>query len=1105
MTVALLALALLPRVGAPNPGAPRFAGPILAREVRQDEPAAGAALERIEGTRVRAARDGEALSFTSDVVDAGQRFDYLGVHWIPAADRELLLEVRTSPDRSSWSGWTPRYAEEDMTDETTGERYAAPLDVGDARYAQYRVWITDGDPSSARSVALTFMDVSDRNASPLARLASDLRGAATDVATSFTAEAASAPVRIYSRADWGADESLMQWTPQYVPWKKAIVHHTVTTNGYSTAAPEIRAIYYYHAATRGWGDIGYNFIVDRYGNVWAGRQGGDDVVGGHAYGWNDGTFGVAALGTFSTDAPPASMLQGIAGIIGLKFAQRGIQPFGAEAFTHQEENSAGDWVKVTTSPPNVIGHRDCNYVLGGSGGQTSCPGGMLYKALGGIRSSAQSLANGGFANLVGYGTQMPHVASVGQTLFVPVTLRNAGVTTISAASTRLSYRIVNATTGAVVVSQGPLSPLGTDLRPGTTQTVVASLNVPAAGRYVVRWDLFTIGAGWYSSLTGAPARDEWLAAIEWDTTWIGHTAPATMSAGQSVPVTVTVQNTGGRVWPAQYVRLSYHWISDVTSRMVVWDGNRGLLPYDVRPGQTISVPIAVSAPAYPTRYRLEFDMVWEGQFWFGQKGVETLDAIVNVPFDFRAGYQVTPTITVAPGQRVTVPVTLTNTGSSTWSATGSVVVDLGSHWYTSDGSLVEWDGDRAPLASNVTPGQSVTVQASETAPATPGAYQLRFDLVLEGVAWFSNRGTAPGVVNVTVRAPQYGAKYQPGPVGAIAAAARTTVPVTVTNTSDFAWTPGAFNLAYHAYDAAGKLALWDGVRAALPSVVQPGQTVTLQAVLSLPSSSGSYTVKWDMVQEGLTWFSDRGVPPATQEVFVGTQTYGAAYNTILAPATMTTALTWTVGVYVTNTSSFAFSPWSNVFLSYHWYDANGDAVVWDGKRSTANIPAGQTSLVYAEVAGPPSPGSYRLAFDLVQEGVAWFSDRGIAPSVRAVDVVVPDYGALYLAPMPAGGALGQTITLPVTVTNTGSRIWANDQVFLSYHVYRSGQLVVWDGVRTALPSPLTPGQSATLSAAVKLPATPGGYDIRFDLVQEGVTWFSGQGVPMSGAATVTAQ
>src|SRR2546425_2393815 len=285
-----------------------------------------------------------------------------------------------------------------MANTDTNEWYASPqLAVDNALYAQYRVWLTDGNPSDLQRVGITFMDVNDLNAGPVARFVGDIVGAAKDVARSFTeptgaSAAAINPTRILARSDWAADEKLMQWIPKY-PQKvqKAVVHHTVTDDGGNgQVAATIRAIYYYHAITRGWGDIGYSYLVDKYGNVWTGRQGGDNTEGGHAYGWNKGSIGIAAIGTYSVKAPTLAMVASIANIIAMKFSQFGVQPYGADPFVHQEQARDGTWVNVTSNPPNVQGHRDCNYIQSQYGGQTACPGNALYPQLPAIRQMGQA-------------------------------------------------------------------------------------------------------------------------------------------------------------------------------------------------------------------------------------------------------------------------------------------------------------------------------------------------------------------------------------------------------------------------------------------------------------------------------------------------------------------------------------------------------------------------------------------------------------------------------------------------------------------------------------------------------------------------------------------
>src|SRR4029077_1663338 len=98
--------------------------------------------------------------------------------------------------------------------------------------------------------------------------------------------------------------------PSYAPSVQfALVHHTAGTNSYtaSQSAAIVRGIELYHVKGNGWNDIGYNLLVDKYGQVFEGRYGGVDrnVIGAHAEGFNTGSVGVAVLGDYGTKQLPA--------------------------------------------------------------------------------------------------------------------------------------------------------------------------------------------------------------------------------------------------------------------------------------------------------------------------------------------------------------------------------------------------------------------------------------------------------------------------------------------------------------------------------------------------------------------------------------------------------------------------------------------------------------------------------------------------------------------------------------------------------------------------------------------------------------------------------
>jgi subtilisin family serine protease len=230
--------------------------------------------------------------------------------------------------------------------------------------------------------------------------------------------------------------------------------------------------------------------------------------------------------------------------------------------------------------------------------------------------------------------------------------------------------------------------------------------------------------------------------------------------------------------------------------------------------------------------------------------------------------------------------------------------------------------------------------------------------------------------------------------------------------------------------------------------------------------------------------------------------YGASYDSSAIPSRAFTVAPISAAVNLTNSSTFTWTAAgvNPVHLSYHWFDFSGRTVVWDGQRSLlpADVPAGAAVTVNATIATPTTPGVYRLRLDLVREGIGWFSGNGVPTSDLAVNITSGIAASYAPAPgAPSIFVLG-TNPFPVQVVNTGAAPWPSSgatPVRVSYHWLRSdGSVVVWDGARGILPADLAPGQSAVVTIPVLAPETLGQYLLRIDLVQEGVAWFSGQGV-----------
>ncbi|MGB9376588.1 MAG: N-acetylmuramoyl-L-alanine amidase [Mycobacteriales bacterium] len=193
---------------------------------------------------------------------------------------------------------------------------------------------------------------------------------------------------ILTRAQWGADERIMTWTPEYSSTIKAgFIHHTVQSNNYTAAdvPAMIRADYQYHAVSRGWGDIGYNFLIDYFGRIWQGRAGDINrpTVGAHTGGFNTDTFGIAIIGDTTTHGIGSPVTAGISRVFAWKLAQYHRDPLGTTQLTSTGGGTSRYPAGTVVTKPVIMGHRDV--------GQTDCPGTYAYPQIPGIRNTVNLL------------------------------------------------------------------------------------------------------------------------------------------------------------------------------------------------------------------------------------------------------------------------------------------------------------------------------------------------------------------------------------------------------------------------------------------------------------------------------------------------------------------------------------------------------------------------------------------------------------------------------------------------------------------------------------------------------------------------------------------
>ena len=423
------AVALASFSAVPTVARSAFSMPGDSAPARQDGTVTTIDLTSDSGRRTEVATAGPSAGLPGLAVHTGaigtDPFVVAALTWDPSDDvapgTEIFFRVR---EDSGWSDWLE--AEVDDGFDAGGEAASGtePFVTGGATAVQVRVTGNpDGLPSDLDLVLVSpDLDAAnlDASTSPVAvgpaasggisgggrfspvRL-DPSRAALVPATTSASVDDWSVlEASIVTRAEWGADEEWTdaEWTPRFFPLQAAVVHHTAGTNRYD---PEdslgiVKAIFDYHTLSRGWGDIGYNYLVDQYGQAFEGRKyslpssvssevpQGWMIEAGHAYGYNKGTLGIAAMGDFTKRrAPdPTAVLSAMSEIISWRFDGANLDPAAPSGLLAPDSSTTSTSAYATGEAlPRIFAHDDVAATL--------CPG-NLYDTLGAIRAAV----NGGF-------------------------------------------------------------------------------------------------------------------------------------------------------------------------------------------------------------------------------------------------------------------------------------------------------------------------------------------------------------------------------------------------------------------------------------------------------------------------------------------------------------------------------------------------------------------------------------------------------------------------------------------------------------------------------------------------------------------------------------
>ncbi len=372
---------VVPAPTAPHPVAPSV------HEFAVDG-VSSAGLRQLSTAKATVARGYAALS----APEPATGYAVTGVTWSGSAPAGLSLAIR-SRTHGTWSGWTPmQYDAEHGPSPSSQEAKQArpgtdPFVVGNVDDIQLRVMSDSGAAPRQLKLAVIDPGTSSADVSPAGISpegipptdAADVPAAAspTAVTSPVVARGATPMPKIYSRADWGADERLRGCCVEYGEVHAGFVHHTVNANGYRRGEVPaiIRGIYAYHTQTRGWRDVGYNFLIDRFGRIWEGRYGGIGlpIVGAHTLDYNENSFAASAIGNYETTHPNAAMINAYARVYAWKLSLHGVRPKTRQSVAGTTFNA-------------ISGHRDA--------ASTACPGRYLYAKIPTIIAKAAQYQHG---------------------------------------------------------------------------------------------------------------------------------------------------------------------------------------------------------------------------------------------------------------------------------------------------------------------------------------------------------------------------------------------------------------------------------------------------------------------------------------------------------------------------------------------------------------------------------------------------------------------------------------------------------------------------------------------------------------------------------------
>ncbi|OGY42820.1 MAG: hypothetical protein A2Y67_03805 [Candidatus Buchananbacteria bacterium RBG_13_39_9] len=684
--------------------------------------------------------------YVSPVLRADFPFNALFVKWQSEntspnnSDFELYLRFLNE----NWSPWQKIMLDDDYQGKDTnpGQISSQMIAVKLTDSFQYKLVLANGQPkTNLKNLQFIYLDTT--------------KGPKNNFTISLQNK--DNGLKIISRAEWGADESLRYdpqsgnlWPEEYFTPKKFVLHHTAGENANADPKATIRAIYYFHAKIRSWGDIGYNYLIDSQGNIYEGRFGGEGIVAGHAYLRNRNTIGIAILGCYQneknsqnnsncnspdnlTEATKISLNK----LIAAKSREFNIDPLGQSEFHGQ-------------ILPNVIGHKDV--------GNTSCPGNLIYESLPASRQLAYNLLveMGGYKKPLASSAEFVSLSSqeikIEETKSAEITVqyKNIGQETwrgyednyLYVTDSEIKNKIAKINSVAIAMSDKDETPKQTEnfpvfklqggnVYPGETGTFKLTLNAPLKETETKKFILAWQNKGYFPDSDFALTlkkiacncgQNNNTGQADYKALLTSSTFPSQMTAASSQDIALIFKNDGNRDWQKDKLQLK---ITYANNQISPFRNDSWYSVYaDIPPAESVislaaqaTFNFKLKAPdvlaAFPHTITLLYD---------GQKIYEYSQVI-----DVLSAYQAEIIVNTLPlsakrNSRPKVKITFKNTGSKTWTNVilKSTDIDGTNSWFR-DWSWLDKKTIKQ-INKTVKPGEEITFEFRLLAYWKPNKY-----------------------------------------------------------------------------------------------------------------------------------------------------------------------------------------------------------------------------------------------------------------------------------------------------------------------------------------------------------------------------------------------